>query len=94
MDKVKWHAVSCLEPMTSVNPTPIAPLVERYYKSLFRFAAQLCGSPGQAMLLTQRAFQQAFRQNQGRPLPANARAWLCALLFQEFLESGSRTRRV
>ncbi|MBE0542052.1 MAG: hypothetical protein IH623_11740 [Verrucomicrobia bacterium] len=79
--------------MKSANPTRIEKLVERYYKPLFQFAAQLCGSPGQAMLLTQRTFKRAFRQNRGRPLPANVRAWLCALLFQDFLESGSPTRR-
>lgn len=72
--------------MKSANPTRIDKLVERYYKPVFRFAAQLCGNPGQAMVLTQRTFQRAWRQNRGRPLPANTRTWLFTLLFQDFIE--------
>lgn len=79
--------------MMSVKPTRTNKLVDRYYQPLFQFAAQLCGSPGQAMLLTQRTFKRAFRQNRGQPLPANTRTWLCTLLFQDFVEGGLSNRR-
>jgi len=68
-------------------------LVERYYEPLFRLAIRLCGNPAQAMVLTQRTFRLACDFSRTLPVPANVRAWLCAILFNTFLHSRPRTRR-
>lgn len=66
--------------------------IDRYYQPLFRFAAELCGSPARAMLLTQRTFRQAFERDHSFPVPGNVRAWLFTILFHHFLENRSRRR--
>jgi len=61
-------------------------LVELYYQPMFRFAERLCGSPAEAMVLTQRTFRLAFDFSLALPVPVNNRAWLFAILFDKFLE--------
>jgi DNA-directed RNA polymerase specialized sigma24 family protein len=65
-------------------------LVEANYPTLFRFASRLCGSPTEAMALTQRTFREAFETSRDLPIPANIRSWLFAILFHRFLEARPR----
>ena len=68
----------------------IEKLVELYYCPLFRFAKRLCGSPSEAMVLTQRTFRVAFDYSRTLPGPINNRAWLFAILLNKFLEGHLR----
>jgi DNA-directed RNA polymerase specialized sigma24 family protein len=86
-----WLAGSAA--MRTTKPSQIEQLVEQYYLPLFRFAARLCDSPANALILTQRTFRLAFDRSRSLPVPANSRAWLFAILFSKFLEGRSRTRR-
>jgi len=79
--------------MRTTNLTQIEQLVEEYYLPLFRFAARLCDSPANALILTQRTFRLAFDRSRNLPVPTNRRAWLFAILFSKFLESRPRIRR-
>lgn len=72
--------------MRTNNLTRIEKLVELYYQPLFRFASRLCGSPAEAMVLTQRTFRLAFDYSRNLPAPINNRAWLFSILFNNFLE--------
>jgi len=72
------------------NLSQIEKLVELYYPPLFRFAERLCGSPVEAMALTQRTFRLAFDYSSTLPVPADNRAWLSAILFNRFLEERPR----
>jgi DNA-directed RNA polymerase specialized sigma24 family protein len=76
--------------MRKNNPTQIEKLVEDYYLPLFRFAARLCDSPANALILTQRTFRLAFDRSRNLPVPNNRRAWLFAILFAKFLEGRQR----
>ena len=76
--------------MRTTNLIPIEQLVEEYYLPLFRFAARLCDSPANALILTQRTFRLAFDRSLTLPVPANSRAWLFAILFSKFLVSRPR----
>jgi DNA-directed RNA polymerase specialized sigma24 family protein len=77
--------------MRKTNPTQIEKLVEDYYQPLFRFAARLCDSPANALVLTQRTFRLAFDRSRHLPVPNNRRAWLFAILFAKFLEGRQRS---
>ena len=69
--------------MTMKKPTNLSPveqLVELYYQPLFHLATRLYGNPVKAMILTQRTFRLAFDFSRTLPVPANARAWLFAIL--------------
>lgn len=79
--------------MRNTEPTQIETLVEHYYQPLFRFAATLCGSPGRAMILTQRTFVLALDRSRSLPVPSNVGAWLFAILFSNFLADRSRSVR-
>jgi DNA-directed RNA polymerase specialized sigma24 family protein len=70
----------------------IEKLVELYYQPLFRFAARLCGSPAEAMTLTQATFRLAFDYTRTLPVPTDNRAWLSAILFNKFLADRTRLR--
>jgi DNA-directed RNA polymerase specialized sigma24 family protein len=76
--------------MRKTNPTQIEKLVEDYYQPLFRFAARLCDSPANALILTQRTFRLEFERSRNLPVPNNRRAWLFAILFAKFLEGRPR----
>ena len=78
--------------MKSKEATRIEKLVESYYPALFRFARRLCGSPAEAMTLTQRTFREAFDNSRELPVPANRRSWLYAILFHKFLETRPELR--
>ena len=77
--------------MRTTNPTQIEKLVELYYQPLFHFAAQLCESPAQALILTQRTFRLAFDRSRSLPSPNNRRAWLFNILFSKYLAERPRT---
>ena len=79
--------------MQTNNLSQIEKLVELYYRPLFRFAERLCGSPAEAMALTQRTFRLAFDYSSALPVPADNRAWLCAILFNRFLEDRPHLQR-
>jgi DNA-directed RNA polymerase specialized sigma24 family protein len=68
----------------------IEKLVELYYRPLFRFAKRLCGSPTEAMVLTQRTFRVAFDRSRTLPVPINNGAWFFAILLNTFLEGRIR----
>ena len=72
--------------MRKSNLSRIEKLVELYYLPLFRFAKRLCGNPVEAMVLTQRTFRLAFDSSRDLPETINNRAWLFAILFNNFLE--------
>ena len=72
--------------MRTTNPPSIEQLVDAYYQPLFRFAARLCDSPANALILTQRTFRQAYDRSRSLPVPNNVRAWLFAILFAKYLE--------
>jgi DNA-directed RNA polymerase specialized sigma24 family protein len=78
--------------MRTTNPTQIEKLVEDYYLPLFRFAARLCDSPANALILTQRTFRLAFDRSRHLPVPTDSRAWLFAILFAKFLQGRPRTQ--
>jgi len=73
--------------MQTNNLNRIERLLELYYQPLFLFARRLCGSPAEAMVLTQRTFRLAFDCSRTLPKPINNRAWLFAILLNKFLES-------
>ena len=77
--------------MRTTKPTPIEKLVEAYYQPLFRFAARLCGSPAQALILTQRTFRLALERSRNLPTPNNRRAWLFTILFAKYLAERRQT---
>lgn len=79
--------------MRTTKPTQIEQLVEDYYQPLFRFAAQLCESPAQALILTQRTFRLAFDRSRSLPAPNNSRAWLFTILFSKYLAERPRIHR-
>jgi DNA-directed RNA polymerase specialized sigma24 family protein len=79
--------------MKTTALSPIEKLLELYYQPLFRFASRLCGSPTEAMMLTQHTFRLAFDFSRTLPVPTNERAWLFAILFNRFLESCPRSLR-
>ena len=79
--------------MRTTNLVQIEELVEKYYLPLFRFAARLCDSPANALILTQRTFRLAFDRSRTLPVPSNSRAWLFTILFAKFLESRPRSCR-
>jgi len=79
--------------MQPADPIQIEKLVELYYRPLFRFAARLCGSPVEALTLTQNTFRHAFDISQFLPVPANVRGWLFAILFHSFLERRASLHR-
>ncbi|HYV28498.1 MAG TPA: hypothetical protein VFA77_13260 [Candidatus Eisenbacteria bacterium] len=72
--------------MRNTDLSRIEKLMELHYPTLFRFAERLCGSPAEAMVLTQRTFRLAFDFSLALPVPVNNRAWLFAILFDKFLE--------
>ena len=76
--------------MQTTKRTRTEKLMARYYPTLFRFAGRLCGSPAEAMVLTQRTFRLAFDFSRTLPVPANVRAWLFAILFHNFLQGRPR----
>ena len=77
--------------MRTTNLTQIEQLVEEYYQPLFRFAARLCDSPANALILTQRTFRLAFDRSRNLPVPHNRRAWLFTILFSKYLAERPRT---
>ena len=77
--------------MRTTNLTQIEQLVEEYYQPLFRFAARLCDSPANALILTQRTFRLAFDRSRNLPVPNNRRAWLFTILFSKYLAERPRT---
>ncbi len=83
-----WLADSAA--MRTSKPAPIERLVERYYQPLFHFAVQLCDSPAQALVLTQRTFRLALDRSRSLPTPHNSRAWLFTILFAKYLAERSR----
>lgn len=76
--------------MQTNDLSKIEKLAELYYQPLFRFARRLCGSPAEAMVLTQRTFRLAFDYSRTLPAPVNNRAWLFAILLNLFLEGRLR----
>jgi DNA-directed RNA polymerase specialized sigma24 family protein len=72
----------------------IEKLMKLYYQPLFRLALSLSGDPVWAMTLTQRTFSLAFELSRTLPVPANVRAWLFAILFNNFLQSFPPRHRV
>lgn len=89
-----WLADSAAMRTTKpTKPTQIEKLVERYYQPLFHFAAQLCESPAQALILTQRTFRLAFERSRSLPTPNNSRAWLFTILFSKYLAERQRLPR-
>lgn len=79
--------------MKPTDLSRIEKLVALYYKPLFRFAVRLCGSPAEAMALTQRTFRMAFDYSRTLPVPANSSAWLSAILLNKFMEDRTRSHR-
>jgi RNA polymerase sigma-70 factor, ECF subfamily len=79
--------------MKTTAMSPIEKLLEQYYQPLFRFASLLSGDPANAMILTQNTFRTAFDFSRTLPVPTNVRAWLFAILFNQFLEARPRLSR-
>ena len=77
--------------MQAIKRSRTEKLVELYYPPLFRFAERLCGSPAEAMVLTQRTFRRASDFSRTLPVPANARSWLFSILFHKFLQDHPRS---
>jgi len=83
-----------LATMRTTNPSQVEQLVELYYQPLFHFAAQLCESPAQALILTHRTFRLACDRSRSLPAPNNFRAWLFAILFSKYLAERPRIHGV
>lgn len=64
----------------------MAELVEQHYRELYRFAYRLSGRVAEAEDLTQQTFLQAQRNLGQLRHPAGARAWLFAILRNQFLK--------
>jgi len=78
--------------MQTVARCPIETFLRLYYKPLFHFAAQLCGDPVHALLLTQRAFRTVMDRSRSLPIPTNVRAWMFSIVFYEFIQTRARAQ--
>ena len=63
----------------------IAPLVEQYYESLYRYAYRLSGTSADAEDLTQEAFYKAHAQLKQLRDPERAKPWLFSILRNAYL---------
>jgi RNA polymerase sigma-70 factor (ECF subfamily) len=70
----------------------IAPLVERHYESLYRYAYRLSGAAADAEDLTQEAFCKAQSQLSQLRDPERAKPWLFAILRNAYLHRARSDR--
>jgi RNA polymerase sigma-70 factor, ECF subfamily len=70
----------------------IAPLVERHYESLYRYACRLSGAAADAEDLTQEAFCKAQAQLSQLRDPERAKPWLFAILRNAYLHRARSDR--
>src|SRR5262249_26133374 len=87
------HALGGWASMGATGSRPgIAPLVERHYESLYRYAYRLSGAAADAEDLTQEAFCKAQAQLSQLRDPERAKPWLFAILRNAYLHRARSDR--